>query len=670
MKRLLTGLFALFVVVVAVLTAVPTPTAYAADPVCAGEANWTDLKGLVKQAHPVVLVHGWTGKAMPDFRTRLEAKARDGWQYLLFDYHEASTQWAASKDVSGCLEIYLTRVSDAHRAAGGDGLVYVVAHSMGGLATRFAAADPKVSARLGGLVSVATPHQGSPWGSAKLGSLEYGKFVETMAGLGFTDIPGYAAPARVCLAIHDGASGMPAGCELAPYLPTNVAVHEIGGNLTVRRTFFGIHAYDVPVGGDTIVGTGSSQGYPGSAGTPTPVGYKLGADQIECSMDAHALIAEAGSRSALLALPGVWAQLSSDSAALDAVLAGKPSPALVEFLVAANFFATCSHSGLLTNGGVVDKVAKALEEQVAWQQIRRNVTTATLKTAEVPAYCDMPQQRLVGGKTTKRNPDTSPYAQGSLLTDKAAYTDLANLGYKQALVPYLCGAGGVSWPQVLLLIGEGGTMLAAYELGDIGQAEHADVSKLGIDGDHATAVWTSYEGAGFDIVDHTSTVVFRDGKLEFTEVVPDVFALKEGSFGPLQLETSPDLALRVLTPVLGRPDTDKSGAGCELGGPGWKSRLLKWGDLLLYGEYNGVEYRFLDSWTLSGTHTPRTVSTPYGVTIGMTAAEAKKRIPGYQVDTEHMFAEGDILFKGAMWWVLDASNSKVITITSHPHLCE
>lgn len=83
------GLLVTMLIALAVTTAASPATG---APACAGESNWTGFDGLVRQAHPVVLVHGWTGNVMSDLRTRLERTARDGWQYLLFDYHAASTQ--------------------------------------------------------------------------------------------------------------------------------------------------------------------------------------------------------------------------------------------------------------------------------------------------------------------------------------------------------------------------------------------------------------------------------------------------------------------------------------------------------------------------------------------------------------------------------------------------
>ena len=146
----------------------------------AARADSSPISGISKAAHPVILVHGWTGGPLQDTRRLLEKSIGSGWQFLLFDYSSDNTLWAADKAIWGPLADYIRRVSAAHKSAGGDGLVYLVAHSMGGLAIRFASVQPGVSEAIGGVVTVGTPHQGSPWGNAAAGA--WGKLVEVTGG--------------------------------------------------------------------------------------------------------------------------------------------------------------------------------------------------------------------------------------------------------------------------------------------------------------------------------------------------------------------------------------------------------------------------------------------------------------------------------------------------------
>ena len=91
----------------------------------------------------------------------------------------------------------------------------------------------------------------------------------------------------------------------------------------------------------------------------------------------------------------------------------------------------------------------------------QTVSAATLRSAEVPADCHLPAQRLKNNATTLGSPGS-----GSLV-DPVGYADFAGLGYKQVLAVYLCNAGGVAWPEVLVLVGSGGKLFASLDLGSL-----------------------------------------------------------------------------------------------------------------------------------------------------------------------------------------------------------
>lgn len=99
------------------------------------------------------------------------------------------------------------------------------------------------------------------------------------------------------------------------------------------------------------------------------------------------------------------------------------------------------------------------------------------------------------------------------------FVDLAGLGYEQGLVSYLCTAGGVSWPEHLLLVGCGGTLLDPYDLGDIGQKEHANIDAMTIGDRKAVSDWSAYEGAGFFTITYRRVVTFEDGKLHLENTI-------------------------------------------------------------------------------------------------------------------------------------------------------
>lgn len=380
--------------VASVMVAVPTASA---APSCSPTSSPTD--GLAGDDRPVVLVPGWRGSPLQDTRTELEKRMNTGWQYLLFDYRSDSDEWAASEAVAGCLANYLYAVSERHIKAGGDGRVFVVAHSMGGLALRFAVqrgADPPPNApagtsrqdiawRIGGLTTLDTPHQGAPWGDTA-----YADFLdmvgETVGGLG--PIPEANSRASRCLAAHTAGDGLPEGCAAPPYLPATIPVHQVEGAATVRRTFFGLPAYDMIVGGDGIVPSSSSAGYLGSASGGTK-GRQVSIETVACAMEAPSLLARAGvkvgSRAGWAGTViggelGTLAQLWLDGDALDALQAGRADAALLELLALTYGFMPCGHQGIATMPEAMDSTVEALRAQAAAQP----VTDVQMRNLQLP----------------------------------------------------------------------------------------------------------------------------------------------------------------------------------------------------------------------------------------------------------------------------------------------
>src|SRR5262249_29855034 len=155
-----------------------------------------------------------------------------------------SGRWAAIPAIASCLAAYVNAVSAAYKSAGGDGKVLAMGHSMGGLAIRFSASGQYAAqpdgASLGGVVTLDTPHLGSPWGDtpqAQLGQdavqLKLGNWFE-----GMFPVPA-GGDGQVCLATHSGSAGMPPGCATPAWLPASVPVAEIAGDITVQRDVLG-----------------------------------------------------------------------------------------------------------------------------------------------------------------------------------------------------------------------------------------------------------------------------------------------------------------------------------------------------------------------------------------------------------------------------------------------
>lgn len=150
-------------------TATAAPPAQAAGPVpaarpAAGPVRCdTDLGSRL----PVLLVHGFNSAASTWDGGRAAIGA-DGAHTCLadFDYGPVSTRWVTDPAIGQGLATRILNLAQQSKDRNGPGKVFVVAHSMGGLAIR-CAADPKcskspdVAAKLAGVVTFGTPNDGT-----------------------------------------------------------------------------------------------------------------------------------------------------------------------------------------------------------------------------------------------------------------------------------------------------------------------------------------------------------------------------------------------------------------------------------------------------------------------------------------------------------------------------
>ena len=155
-----------------------------------------------------------------------------------------------------------------------------------------------------------------------------------------------------------------------------------------------------------------------------------------------------------------------------------------------------------------------------------------------------------------------------------------------------------------------------------------------------------------------------------TTAAPKPFALGVGSFGGLKLPATPASLLAAVKPLIGNPTKKVEGSGCELAGPDRTSVSYEWGDITVYGEAGPGEALKIDSWSIDGGSTPVPVTLPFGTSVGMKRPALAAALTGESIDTDHMFAEGDIFTKDLTWWSLDKPNTTVVRVTYNPHLCE
>ncbi|SNT62710.1 Alpha/beta hydrolase family protein [Asanoa hainanensis] len=343
------------------LLTVPSAAARAAG--CSGNSTKPSANQSAGR-RPVIFVHGWTadGNALTGTGKALAERTGKRIQPFYFDYGTNSTTWAAHVLVAGCLADYIAAVSDAFaKKRGGDRKVVLVGHSMGGLASLYAARDVKTTDRIGGLVTFDTPYLGSPFGNTRVAEI-------LQRSVGGKLIPPIGSDAQVCLGQHRDGAGPAKGCAgvLPPFLPVAAGVTTIAGDITVKRTFGPFHVYDVPLSSDGIVSVDSQHGYlQMRRKADWPKGQKIRLRNATCTTTNDSMIrtlTAAGGGGAIGATLEIIAELKVDENALDGLLADRLTPALVVYLGVAAMTAECSHTKVTSHGGALDQAAEALKE--------------------------------------------------------------------------------------------------------------------------------------------------------------------------------------------------------------------------------------------------------------------------------------------------------------------
>jgi pimeloyl-ACP methyl ester carboxylesterase len=285
----------------------------------------------------------------------LAAALKDRVAIYNYDYSTVADHWAGSAEVAGCLALYLHAVATA---AGSDGKVFVVGHSMGGLAVRYASAltvgGRPVGDLLGGVVTLNTPHLGSYWSSSGYAGA-WAQLQRILSGFRFP-LPGGGSDAATCLArfgeagaVSGVAAEFPAGCgPVAPYLPESVPLSIVRGLVSIQRTIFKIPVYTYSIDGDGVVDS-TSQGLYARSGPADAKAGPYTVTDITCTVRSDALVAGAKAASPRLAALVIAGVAELDNAAMTEVLAGRVSLKFAAALVAAEFFSTCGHDPLLSN---------------------------------------------------------------------------------------------------------------------------------------------------------------------------------------------------------------------------------------------------------------------------------------------------------------------------------
>ena len=180
----------------------------------------------------------------------------------VFDYAKYSTYWVTNPNIGPALAARLDTMAAASKAGGGTGKVIVVAHSMGGLATRCAAAAScnggrsQVVGHLAELITFGTPSAGSYLVNAAIGTA--GSLLSASCHVHIAAAPAAAlvCPQIQALTTSDAARAFATGsAELSklPKLPATIPVYSLAGQVELHSSFFGFNDVDLGDVGDTIV---------------------------------------------------------------------------------------------------------------------------------------------------------------------------------------------------------------------------------------------------------------------------------------------------------------------------------------------------------------------------------------------------------------------------------
>lgn len=220
---------------------------------------------------------------------------------------------------------------------------------------------------------------------------------------------------------------------------------------------------------------------------------------------------------------------------------------------------------------------------------------AALRSARVPAYCDMPELTLVDGKVPE---GAYGEAHGELVLEGPAApvrVDLDGDGTDETVANYSCGASyvaaGAHWPDMLVVYGWDGTIRGRVSMGDHILMPTADTTSL-----------TAMKATG-----NTVAVSWRDTNRvrSFTE--------RNGTLawdGKVTFDASPDLgATTVAEPAaFVTPsgnivcELDDEGAGCQVFEHEWTAPPPTGTcEYLTYGDFVGISAGKSAEYTCTGT---------------------------------------------------------------------
>jgi hypothetical protein len=239
---------------------------------------------------PVILVHGWNGSpadwgSPDDGGSMIHVIANMPGVYVEpFDYHQFASSWVTNPAIGPALAKRIDCLARSSLRGGGLGKVILVDHSMGGLATRYAASQSvdghRVSDELGLVVTIGTPNLGTAWANVA------DPLVAAVCNSAGTVGPFPSGNPCGDYSSLRGLSKDSAQINTLPWLPPGVPLRAIAGDVTLSATLFNNTVTD-DTSSDLLVGVKSALA---ATQLPTSVDEGTGDRAFHCTIGVtHAL---------------------------------------------------------------------------------------------------------------------------------------------------------------------------------------------------------------------------------------------------------------------------------------------------------------------------------------------------------------------------------------------
>jgi pimeloyl-ACP methyl ester carboxylesterase len=214
---------------------------------------------------PVLLVHGYnSGPETWNADTRNGYASVSGTCIDVFDYKNWSTHWVTDSHIGPALATRIDQLATASAAGGGSGKVIIVAHSMGGLATRCAVAEScnggksDVKGHLRELITFGTPNTGTWLRGTGLGYGALGGASSLLSGACYASFNGanpICEQIRALLTSSATKAFTPGSTQLngLPSVPAKIPVFAVAAHVEAVTSLFGWQSVDIGDAGDLIV---------------------------------------------------------------------------------------------------------------------------------------------------------------------------------------------------------------------------------------------------------------------------------------------------------------------------------------------------------------------------------------------------------------------------------